>query len=63
MRVRCRRCQSSCLGMVLCGNSYLRVVQKVLNCDVTLLSTNTSDWSQKGKFNSCSIITLELLLM
>ena len=42
---------------VLRGNSYLEVVQKVLKCDVTLLSNYNSDWSQKGKFNSCNIIT------
>jgi hypothetical protein len=44
---------------LLHGNSYLQVVQKVLKCDVTLLSNNNSDWSQKGKFNSCNIITLD----
>jgi hypothetical protein len=36
----------------------LKVLQKVLKCDVTLLSIYNSDWSQKGKFNSCNIITL-----
>jgi len=35
---------------LLHGNSYLQVVQKVLKCDVTLLSNNNSDWSQKGIF-------------
>ena len=38
----------------------LKVVQKVLKCDVTLLSIYNSDWSQKGKFNSCNIITLDV---
>jgi len=41
------------------GNSYLKVVQKIPKCDVTLLSIYNSDWSQKGKFNSCNIITLD----
>jgi len=45
---------------LLRGNSYLRVVQKVPKCDVTLLSIYNSDWSQKGKFNSCNIITLDV---
>ena len=38
----------------------LKVVQKVLKCDVALLSIYNSDWSQKGKFISCSIITLDV---
>jgi hypothetical protein len=44
---------------VLCGNSYLKVVQKEPKYDVTLLSIYNSDKSQKGKFNSCNIITLD----
>jgi hypothetical protein len=47
-------------ALVLRGNSYLKVVQKVPKCDVTLLSIYNSDWSQKGKFNSCNIITLDV---
>jgi hypothetical protein len=47
-------------GELLRGNSYLKVVQKVPKCDVTLLSIYSSDWSQKGKFNSCNIITLDV---
>ena len=38
----------------------LKVVEKVLECDVTLLSIYNSDWGQKGKFNSCNIITLDV---
>ena len=30
-------------------NSYLKGVQVVLKCDVTLLSIYSSEWSQKGK--------------
>ena len=48
---------------MLRGNSYLKMVQKVLKCDVTLLSIYNSDWSQKGKFNSCNIITLDVELL
>jgi hypothetical protein len=44
---------------VLRGNSYLKVVQKEPKYDVTLLSIYNSDKSQKGKFNSCNIITLD----
>jgi len=60
-----RKCQLSLKygvpgGNVLRGNSYLKVVQKVPKCDVTLLSIDNSDWSQKGKFNSCNIITLDV---
>jgi len=48
-------------GVLLRGNSYLKVVQKVPKCDVTLLSIYNSDWSQKGKFNySKNIITLDV---
>jgi len=36
------------------------VVQTVLKCDVTLLSIYNSDWSQKGKFNSWNVITLDV---
>jgi len=38
----------------------LKAVQKVPKCDVTLLSIYNSDWSQKGKFKSCDIITLDV---
>jgi len=38
----------------------LKVVQTVLKCDVTLLSIYNSDWSQKGKFNSWNVITLDV---
>ena len=38
----------------------LKVLQKVLKCDVTLLSIYNRDWSQKGKFSSCNIITLDV---
>ena len=41
----------------------LIVVQKLLKCDVTLLSIYNSDWSQKGEFNPCNIITLDALLL
>jgi len=44
----------------LSGNPYVKVVQKVPKCDVTLLSIDNSDWSQKGKFDSCNIITLDV---
>ena len=44
---------------LLHGNSYLQVVQKVLKCDVTLLSINNSDWSQKGMLYFC-LITLDV---
>ena len=53
-------CCASSGTLVLLGNSYLKVVQKVPKCDVTLLSIDNSDWSQKGKFNSCNIITLDV---
>ena len=40
----------------------LKLVQIFITvkCDVTLMSIYNSDWSQKGKFNSCNIITLDV---
>jgi hypothetical protein len=59
---RGRRIQLGGSGIEACYvvTPTLKVVQTVLKCDVTLLSIYNSDWSQKGKFNSWNVITLDV---